>query len=197
MRTKITALAAIVLALTSVSATAGFLRSPLSYPPYCNGCMNTVLDHSMARNPNGRYPYYDKSTGFGLDHFIRAFNGEYANGALKSNDYRSSDYVCVGGTIFLYPAPGKPRMTNDSGCTQHYASYDDHPGYDYYATMGTPVYAEASGYIVNNGGQICVLNGLTKCADFGYVGIDHQNGYITQYGHLSRIYYTVPHTWVG
>lgn len=81
-------------------------------------------------------------------------------------------------------------MTNTGACGTGYASYDEHPGYDYRAESGTPVRAAASGYVVNINGNRCVnTNLLEGCAAWGYIGIDHGNDYITQYGHFSQIYY--------
>lgn len=145
----------------------------------------------MVINPNGRYPYKELNTTRGLNGIIKAFNGEYANGSLKSGDP-----TCVGGIIRLKPSPSSPdptAMVNKSGCNGSgsgpyvYSSYDEHPGYDYRANYGTPVKAAASGYVVNGSAGRCVPNGVS-CNSFGYVGIDHLNGYISQYGHLSTIY---------
>lgn len=144
--------------------------------------MNSILDHSMGVNPNGRYPYKDPNTNAGLNGEVIAFNGEDASGLTKPGDV-----TCVGGSILLKPTPSSPpgtEMTNTSGCGPGYASYDEHPGYDYRAALNTPVRATASGTVVNNGGQLCVLNGIALCSSWGYVGIDHGNGYISQYGHL-------------
>jgi hypothetical protein len=149
---------------------------------YTYGIMNTVLDHSLIQNTNGYWQYGRKSRGGG-DGIIIAFNNEKANGALKPSDER-----CVGGTILLKPTPSSPlqtAMTNTRGCGAGYASYDEHPGYDYHAALGTPVKAAAAGTVVNNDGQRCVRTNISQtCDDWGYVGIDHGNGYITQYGHL-------------
>jgi murein DD-endopeptidase MepM/ murein hydrolase activator NlpD len=84
-------------------------------------------------------------------------------------------------------------LTNTSGCGVGKTSYDEHPGYDYRAALNTPVYAAANGTVVNNvnnGGTMCVLTNISSCANFNYVGIDHGNGYISQYGYLSQIYVT-------
>ena len=66
-------------------------------------------------------------------------------------------------------------------------NYDSHPGYDYVVSTGTNVYAAAAGKVVSaNGG--CVPKGFSEgCAAWGAIGIDHENGIITQYLHLSKI----------
>ena len=170
---------------TSQASAGGFLASPLSYGVYSAGIMNSILDHSMVVNPNGRYPYKDPNSNLGLNGKIEGFDGEIASGAPKR-----TDVTCIRGTISLKPTPTSAAMTNTSGCGTGYASYDEHPGYDYSATFGNEVKAAAAGYVVNYGGQLCVLDGIATCSAWGFVGIDHQNGYVSQYGHLSTIYVT-------
>lgn len=65
-------------------------------------------------------------------------------------------------------------------------NYEGHPGYDFYAESGMPVYSAAAGYVVNYAGQRCIPKGISGCEAWGFIGIDHGNGYVTQYGHLSR-----------
>lgn len=148
---------------------------------YTSGMVTSVLDHSMVINPNGKYPYKQPGSTNGSNGAIVGFNGEVANGPVLS-----SDSVCVGGSILLKPTPSSPpstALTNIGGCGAGYQSYDEHPGYDYRATIGSTVKAVAGGVVVSTG---CVLIGINNCSDWGYVGIDHENGYISQYGHLSR-----------
>jgi murein DD-endopeptidase MepM/ murein hydrolase activator NlpD len=79
-------------------------------------------------------------------------------------------------------------MENIRACGDGYVSYDEHPGYDFYALLGTEVKAAAAGKVIQNGAELCINTNLPGgCSAFNYVGIDHGNGYITQYGHLSRI----------
>ena len=78
------------------------------------------------------------------------------------------------------------NTTAPSGCPAGDTSYDENPGYDFLAPSGTPVYAAAAGTVVNNNGQMCILTNISGlCTDWGYIAIDHGNGYITQYGNLS------------
>src|SRR4029079_16953704 len=153
---------------------------------YTTGGLNSVLDHSLKQSCTSTWAYGkqgdrcpDGSAFPAADGLVVAFNGESAGGPT-----RNGDNICVGGTINLRPTASSYPMTNASACGAGYTSYDEHPGYDYRAEKLTPVRAVAKGIIIDNGGQMCVLNGFTNCADFGFIGIDHGNGYISQYGHL-------------
>lgn len=70
------------------------------------------------------------------------------------------------------------------GCTPNVSCYDGHNGYDlnfYYE----PVLSAAAGSVIRAGWY----NPLNHRAAFGlWVAIDHGNGYVTAYGHLSAIY---------
>jgi murein DD-endopeptidase MepM/ murein hydrolase activator NlpD len=162
---------------------------------YTYQSINTVLDHSMTQNPNGYWQYGTLPSKSGGDGTIVAFNGERANGAPQGNS--ASTIVCIKGSVLLKPTPSSPAsqaMVNGGGCNGGgayvYTSYDEHPGYDYRAAYNTPVRAAASGWVIDNGPkhQLCILTNISNaCSDWGYVGIDHRNGYITQYGHLSSV----------
>ena len=151
--------------------------------PYRSGAMNSVLDHSMKKNANNFWEF-GKVSNKGGDGIVIAFNGEKANGKA------SSDETCIGGTLLLKPGPGysvSTAMVNGSGCGSKYASYDEHPGYDYKAS-GVPVRAAAAGTIVNISGARCYIGNTGKsCDDYGLLGLEHSNGYITQYGHMKEI----------
>lgn len=156
-----------------------FLSFPLPstlYPQgaYTAGKVTSVVDHSMRINPsNGRYPYGTVANGGG-DGVILSFTGERVNGAVSNS-------TCVQGNTYLQ------GLYSIGGCPSGYTSYDEHPGYDYRTTTGTVVRAAAGGVVVSNNGQRCVLIGISDCVSWGYVGVSHSNGFITQYGHLSRI----------
>ncbi|HWX83900.1 MAG TPA: M23 family metallopeptidase [Xanthobacteraceae bacterium] len=156
---------------------------------YTPGTINTVLDHSLKKNQNGFWQY---GTTLGRvpggDGKIIGFTGEEANGLPLG--HTKEKVVCIRGTISLN------GLANTFACGSGFASYDEHPGYDYLATFGTPVYAVAGGTVVsvtNNkrfGLEYCYDTYLepTACVNEGWVGIDHGNGYISQYGHLEKIY---------
>lgn len=171
----------------------GFLAFPLAcgdpqcafkyQGAYTSGSMHSILDHSLKQNPLNNFWQYGSPGG--SDRVVKAFNGEVANGTPSLSDEK-----CIGGIIHLAPAPGVPDMVINpaSPCGSGYTSYDENPGYEYRAAMGTSVKAAAGGVVVNNGGQRCILTNIVgTCNDLGYVGIDHGNGYITQYGYLSKI----------
>ncbi len=201
----------LVFGLGSTPAFAGFLQFPLKCSDplvggvcpsgsidytvegaYSANAMNSVLDHSMKINPaNSYYPYGTLSSGGG-DGKIIAFNGESVSGTPKS-----SDNTCIGGTIYLHPDwdPSK-RMTNDNGCGSGYSSYDEHPGYDYKASLGTPVYAAADGTVIST---ICYLGntGSGSCASWGALAIRPTvatggHNYFYQYLHLDTMISVTP-----
>jgi murein DD-endopeptidase MepM/ murein hydrolase activator NlpD len=145
---------------------------------YTANSISSVLDHRMLLNSTNYYPYGRKSNAGG-NQIIVAFNGEAVSGAAKSGDDR-----CIGGTIYIRPDYNRSlRMTNDGGCGAGYTSYDEHPGYDYRAAKGTPVYAAAGGTVIST---VCYLGnaGSGSCASWGALAINHGNGYFSQYMHM-------------
>jgi murein DD-endopeptidase MepM/ murein hydrolase activator NlpD len=164
---------------------AKFLSFPLIH--YSNGAytpkmITSVLDHYMDS------PYIH------ADGIVLSFTNERGEGEPK----RQGCYPKIGGGTFS--VLGLYTGTND-GCLSHQGlNYDNHPGYDYIAEIGTKVRAAASGTIVNvmnirtdspayQQNDICIPKGIDRqgCSAWGFVGIDHGNGYVTQYGHLSKI----------
>lgn len=180
--------------LTCTSAQCNTRYDVGAYTSGNNGTIITVLDHQMKQNLNGLWQY-GKVKGTNSDGVIVAFNGEKASGTANKNDL-----MCIGYTSSEQPFRLKSFVTgsniynsaasgcNDSISSVSYASYDEHPGYDYVSSVGTPVRAAAAGVVVKNanGGRCINYSGCT-CDGWGYIGIDHGNGYITQYEHLSLI----------
>ena len=83
-------------------------------------------------------------------------------------------------------------MTNNSGCGAGYTSYDEHPGYDYKADAGKPVYAAAGGTVIST---ICYLGNFGNggsCSNWGALAINHGNGYFSQYIHMATTIAVVP-----
>lgn len=169
----------------------GRCEVPYTLGAYTPLRINSVFDHSLKRGSGGSWQYGTTGKKNNGDGKIVGFTGETAKG-----DAQNGDVTCIKGTITLN------GLTNDSGCnsTKH-VSYDEHPGYDYdarckkdrqnrcVAETGAPVLAVADGVVINNGGERCYKTYLypDACDSWGWLGIDHQNGYITQYGHLSVI----------
>ena len=180
----------------SSNQTQGFLAFPLDCGdpgctfrygdgPYTSGVINTFVDHAELQNSNGFWQYGNTDKGGG-DGVIVTFDGSRANGTSKPADAtHAADPTCIGGT---WTSGMAGRLGNSRGCGAGYISYDEHPGYDYRAAMATPVKAAAGGRVLNLAGERCYKSNIAgTCSAWGYVGIDHGNGYITQYGHLSRI----------
>ena len=96
------------------------------------------------------------------------------NSELKSHNYRvevtpSRWPVAVGGTITSYYG----KRSNPFG-----GGYDFHPGIDVGASYGSPVIATASGKVTRAGWYGGYGN---------YVAINHDFGYSSAYGHMSRV----------
>ena len=79
----------------------------------------------------------------------------------------------------IYPlATGRDHLSSEYGYRRDPFSkkYKFHDGHDYSAHIGTPVYATANGRVKKS----------KYWGSFGnYIEVDHGNGYITAYGHLS------------
>jgi murein DD-endopeptidase MepM/ murein hydrolase activator NlpD len=74
-------------------------------------------------------------------------------------------------TRFDWPAGGEITSIFDA----------EHPlGIDLGVWTGSPIHASAEGTVVFAGGRACCLYGL-------YVDVDHGDGYLTRYAHLSEI----------
>lgn len=151
------------------------LTSGYSQGAYTSQKITSVLDHQM-------------SSLYSADSTILSSTGEYFQATAQ---YPPSAF-----------APCYPKSsgswssflaniyfgTNSGNCLSNLAlNYDGHPGYDYQAPSPVPVTVVAAGIVVplNNG---CVPKSLSAgCLAWGAVGVDHGNGYISQYLHLSVI----------
>ena len=83
--------------------------------------------------------------------------------------------------IFIFPLnpKGFSRITSNFGWRTLRGQSDYHTGLDLAAAYGTEVYAVDAGTVIKKGYSESGLG--------NYVRIDHGNGIITSYGHMSRI----------
>lgn len=146
--------------------------------------INSMLDHSLKQGSNGFWQYGSVAKG-SADGVIVAMDGTRFDGKPKA-----SDATCIAGAFADMPGQvlDFSALMNSSGCGAGFLSYDEHPGYDFRAAVNTPVFASAAGTVVNIKGQRCIIGNMgDTCDDWGFVGLDHGNGYVSQYGHLGRI----------
>jgi murein DD-endopeptidase MepM/ murein hydrolase activator NlpD len=149
---------------------------------YTEQSVTSVLDHSMEAvySNNG---------------VVLAWTGEKGIGTPYNS---ASCYPSDTGGVFsidgTYAGTGiqrvkvKGRYITENCSPSAGLNYDGHPGFDYTAGYGSKIYAAQSGKVVNFNGQKCIPKGLKEgCNKWGAVGIDHGNGYFTQYLHMSNI----------
>ncbi|MBV9862313.1 MAG: M23 family metallopeptidase [Alphaproteobacteria bacterium] len=168
---------------------------PYTYGPYTPGMINAVLDHSLVQNPNLNNKPYQYGLCPGLDNQIQGFNGQKVS-MTSCSKFNPQPIITKSNPLVLMGPHG--NLINPQSCPTGYDKYyctwyDDHPGYDYRAKDGTPVKASAAGTVVNYGGYRCYNSNLADgtpnnkdCEAWGFLGIDHGNSYITQYGHLCQ-----------
>lgn len=165
-------------------STARFLSFPLmeNYPQgaYTPNKVNSVVDHDMSQ------AYSD------LNGKILSFSGELFQSNATYTPGTQACYPKAGGGAWsetlrsVYKGTGSVGAGANNCLKDAALNYEAHPGFDYVAKTGTPVFAAAAGTVVPVSGG-CVNKGFSTCANLGAVGIDHGNGYITQYLHLSQI----------
>lgn len=190
----------------SQSASAQFLQFPLRcsdpncysiYSMYYSGAYTpgkiiSVMDHSMVKNASGLYPF--GSMGGTQDGIIQGFTGEIAGGGAQDLSNTTCIRKYTGTTFTLWNL----IVPDAGGCygNTNYIAYDEHPGYDYRAAYGTPVYAAYAGRVVNGSlGRCVATSGGQPCDSWGMIGIDHSytlppfmpQPYITQYEHMTNI----------
>lgn len=149
--------------------------------PYTAKSIISVVDHHMSA-------VYDDKDGVIVSFMGEAFNAtaSYPSGGTAACYPKANNAVWSSRLANLYIGTSGSGSAN---CTANVAlNYEAHPGYDYVASYGTPVKAVAAGTVVNFSGQRCIPKGLPAgCAAWGAIGVNHGNGYVTQYLHLSSI----------
>jgi murein DD-endopeptidase MepM/ murein hydrolase activator NlpD len=103
-------------------------------------------------------------------------------------DYQANGRLCRWDGQVVEKSTGGPDPTFDWGYAQtpgqhDYLYYDGHDGYDY-GLYYEPVAAAAPGVVKLAG---WVVPGCHSCLSGQTIEIDHGNGLLTYYGHLSRI----------
>lgn len=98
-----------------------------------------------------------------------------SNITAKNNRY--SEKNAVMNWLTQHPLPNA-RMSSDFGERVMFGKREGHSGVDFAAPTGTPIVASGSGLVVRAGW-------VTGYGQF--VEINHGNGYLTRYGHASRL----------
>lgn len=187
----------LALALFSVPALAApqFMNFPVTgFGPFMPNIMSSVLDHEVnyaftvnSSVPNGVNGPYGASGG------ILSYTGELF---IATAGYPAAQNAC-------YPKPANANQTatwsmhlqgvytGTSGCLKNVAlNYDNHPGYDYIISSVNYVRPAASGSIIFNK-CIKTFTDIHTCESYGAVAVDHGNGFVTQYLHMSNLNYGV------
>ena len=158
----------------AVQTNIGFYMSfPLAGQTPLTASINSVFDHSM-------------SSSYTIDNVVVAFDGERGERGFGWDGSSSPGYKNSAGTNFWingqYTGAGE----------LNYLNYDGHPGIDYRAARGTAVYAAADGFAHYPASFPGVNNGAT----FHALAIDHTNGFISYYLHVTN-YPTLGNTLVA
>lgn len=166
----------------------------LNIPPV-SGVLHTVQSGEAVRSIADKY----KSKKFDLNALVQNIvNFEFNQ---ERHDFKGADYVLTTGQFLMVPGGTKPyqprvvsaysgplpataaRGTGSFGwpvsgrITQKF--WTRHPGIDVGAPKGAPVLAADSGYVIQSG-----------WSNVGYgfmILINHGNGYLTRYAHLSAL----------
>jgi len=176
-----------------------FLNFPVSgYGPYTPALVATVLDHEVPHDlTQANLPFMQPSTRgpYGYSGGILSFTGELFLAAPPA--YPNQNLGC-------YPKPTNAHQTSVWSATLtsiYYGTstggnclvgvalnYDNHPGYDYKTPSGSAVHPAYGGSIIFTKCIMTFANNST-CEAYGAVAVDHLNGFVTQYLHMSNLNY--------
>ncbi len=93
--------------------------------------------------------------------------------------------INIGSSVLAVEPIANARVSSNYGYRSMFGKSEYHPGIDLAAPTGTPIYATADGVVTKSGWGRGYGN---------YVEIDHGNGYVTRYGHASRLLVSVGET---
>lgn len=155
-----------------------------------------MLDHDVSHDlGQTKLPFGQLTTlgPFGYNGGVLSFTGELF---ISNTQYPEASIACYQKSVSVNQSSTWSNIlkntyigTPQGNCYPSIAlNYDNHPGYDYAVSSGTPVYPAASGYIIS---VKCIktFTNTSSCEDYGAVAIDHGNGFVTQYLHLKNVYY--------
>ena len=94
-------------------------------------------------------------------------------------------YYSAGGTLAVRPISSSMPVTSGFGYRYIFGKTQIHKGIDFGAPIGTPIYATGNGVVTYSGWG----TGYGR-----YIEVDHGNGLVTRYGHLSANYVNVGDT---
>ncbi len=153
---------------TVVAPGVGFyLTFPLAIQGPYSATINSVFDHSM-------------SSSYAKDNLVVAYTGEVGIKSFGFDPTFPSGYQKdTLGSHFTINGNYSGGSTDNS--LAKYLYYDGHPGYDYRAPDGTAVFAVADGTVH----YPASFPGINDAVSYHVLAVDHGNGYISYYLHLS------------
>lgn len=183
---------------TSAMAAPQFLNFPVNgYGP--NALITTVLDHDVdydltqSLKPN----QYSAHGPYGYNDGVLSFTGELF---VSTASYPPAQTACYPKAINTHqPSAWSTKLqsvyvgtVDTQNCSVRIAlNYDNHPGYDYGIPPGKDVHPASGGSIIFTK---CIRTftdstASNACDLMGAVAVDHLNGFVTQYLHMSNRWY--------